>query len=298
MIRTLTFLMGVGLLFVVNPATAEPPTVKKNTNDGAEMILVPGGSFQMGANKDELDDQFRRFGYQKDWIKHCLDEIPRHRKVVKSFYIYKYEVTNAQYKKFLDATKHVSPQNWQGKDFPEGKGNHPVVFVSWEDAKAYCKWAGTRLVAEAEWEYAARGPEPKKGEAVRIFPWGRKSDIRLANSASYHAGKDLVTHTGWNNWYKSFDAKIFPLTKPGGSHTGAVSPFGVHDLAGNVWEWTADTYRTHADRDKAVDPNEKRHPVKGGSWANVGVHLRCSDRHPFDPTTRNLYIGFRCAQNQ
>ena len=124
-------------------------TTEQNPNDGATIILIPAGEFWMGTDEKELDEQFQRFGYQADWKKYGLDEIPRHRQSVKQFFIYKHEVSNAQYKKFVDATGHAPPHYWKGKEYPQGKGMHPVVEVSWEDAQAYCRWAGVRLPSEA-----------------------------------------------------------------------------------------------------------------------------------------------------
>jgi formylglycine-generating enzyme required for sulfatase activity len=298
MFRPVAVLLGIGLLWVVDSAAAQKPRIERNPKDGAEMILIPDGTFQMGTNEDEIDDQFRRFGFQSDWKKHALDEMPRHRKSVKAFFIYRDEVTNAQYQKFIVAIGQDPPAHWRGNEFPKDQANHPVVNINWEDAQAYCRWAGTRLVTEAEWEYAARGAEPKQGDPVRIFPWGVDWNRGLANSASYHAGKELIDAAGWKTWYASYDEQRFPLTKPVGSFAKTTSPFGVHDLAGNAWEWVADVYQPHSDRNQKKDSSETRRVVKGGSWANVAFHLRCADRQPFAPKTRNLYIGFRCAKDR
>ena len=112
----------------------------KNMKDGAEMILIPGGSFLMGTTAAEVDAQFRDTGLPEDWKKHTLDEQPRHKRILQPFYIYKYEVTNEQYKAFLVATSHRTPPHWKGKNYPKEKGKHPVVEVSWDDAQAYVRW--------------------------------------------------------------------------------------------------------------------------------------------------------------
>lgn len=271
---------------------------QENPKDGASMHLLPGGEVVMGSAESEIDEQFRRQGYQKDWKKYALDEIPRHRQPVKSFFIYKYEVSNAQYQKFVAATEHAAPPYWKGKSHPPGKGQHPVVEVSWEDAQAYCRWAGTRLPTEAEWEYAARGPAPAGDKAGPIFPWGNDWDRSLANSASYHAGKDIVNDQLYRTWSQKNDPASLPLTTAVGSFPKGASPFGVHDLAGNAWEWCADRYAPYKGN-TASDPgaDKKAHVVRGGSWANVPFHLRCADRNAFAPGARNLYIGFRCAKD-
>lgn len=289
------WLAGVAL---VCPDQEPSQAIRQNPSDEATMILIPDGEFLLGSNEDEIDEQFRRFGYQSDWKKHGMDEIPRHRQAVKRFLIYKYEVTNTQYKKFVDATGHAPPPYWKGKEYPTGQGTHPVVEVSWEDAEAYCGWAGTRLPSEAEWEYAARGPAPASGGPGRIFPWGDAWDRSRANSASYHAGKELLTAPAWQEWYDGNDQALYPLTSAVGSFDKGQSPFGVHDLAGNAWEWCADQYGPYAGHPGDRDAPEKNSRVaKGGSWANVSFHLRSADRNEFAAETRNLYIGFRCAQD-
>src|SRR5262245_21285223 len=99
------------------PGAKAPPTAK-NAKDGAEMVLISGGRFLMGSTKEEVDAQFRDTGLAEDWKKYALDEEPRHERMLDHFYLYKYEVTNAQYKSFMDATGHRAPPHWEGKDIP------------------------------------------------------------------------------------------------------------------------------------------------------------------------------------
>lgn len=270
------------------------PVGKINARDGAEMILLPAGQVLLGSTQDEIDLFVKELGYPKDWGDHLLDELPRQHRAVKAFYAYKYEVTNAQYEKFLAATGHESPAYWNGKTAPQGKGNHPVVQVSWEDAEAYCKWAGTRLLTETEWAYAARGAAPAEGKNAPVFPWGNNWDISLANCASHHAGVELLAADTWNVWYKGDQKANYPLTTPVGSFKKSISPFGIHDMAGNAWEWCADQYHLYSE--KAPKDDDGARVVRGGSWANVTMHLRSADRNSRPKTTRNLYIGFRCAK--
>lgn len=161
------------------------------------MFLIPSRSFLMGTTAREVDEDFREADLPGNWKEHALDERPRHRQAVESFYLYKYEVTNAQYKAFTDATGHRTPPYWKGKDFPKGQGNHPVVQVNWDDAEAYCQWAGTRLATEVQWEYAARGSEPAPGKPSRVFPRGNSWDRLQCNNSSYHAGKPLRNAADW-----------------------------------------------------------------------------------------------------
>ena len=276
---------------------AMPPRTEKNTTDGAEMILVPGGGFLMGTTAREVDAQFNDTGLPDDWKKHTLDEQPRHKQTLKPFYIYKYEVMNAQYKAFVDATGHRAPKHWNGKEFPAGKARHAVVEVNWDDAQAYCRWAGTRLPMEAEWEYAARGPASEDGKPGRVFPWGNKWDHRLSNNASLHAGKDLVNASDWNAWYEGDQKSKFPLTTPVGSFPKSVSPFGVHDMAGNAWEWCEDLEAPYGNLTHKKETNKTMRVRRGGSWANVTLHIRSADRQSAAQTDLHVYTGFRCAKN-
>ena len=268
-----------------------------NKKDGAKMILVPAGSFLMGSTKAEVDAQLRAAGLPEDWKIHTLDEEPRHKKTLKPFYIYKYEVTNEQYKSFLDATGHRSPPYWKGKSYPKDKGRHPVVEVSWDDAQAYCRWAGTRLPSETQWAYAARGAAPADGKPSRAYPWGDNWDRLLCNNSSLHAGRELQSGEDWNKWYKGDQKSLFPLTSSVGSFQKSVSPFGVHDMAGNAWEWCENIPAPFPDQNSDDVKDKKLRARRGGSWANVALHIRSADRQPAAHDNLNLYTGFRCVKN-
>ncbi|MDA0835046.1 MAG: formylglycine-generating enzyme family protein [Planctomycetota bacterium] len=285
-------------------ANAEDDTefpTQTNATDGAVLVVVPDGEFQMGSSTAEVDEDFKVVGYPDDWKKHAQDELPAHQQRVKSFLMYRYEVTNSQYRAFCEATGHQTPEYWLDGGFPAGKGDHPVVQVSWHDAQEYCDWAGTRLPTEAEWEFAARG-ESENNQPSRKYPWGNEWDLSLANSASFHAKENINDAEKWKRWYE-IDQTQYPLTSKVGQFDKCVSPFGLYDMAGNAWEWCADEYALFEDRpsnqeDKANDSNKDAPRVtKGGSWANVPFHLRSADRNSVAPDTRNLYIGFRCAKD-
>ena len=267
-----------------------------NAQDRAEMILIPEGRFWMGSTSDEVDAQFRDTGLPEDWKKYTQDEEPRHEKTLEPFYIYKYEVTNAQYKAFMDATGHRSPPHWNGNDYPADKGQHPVVEVSWDDAQAYCRWAGTQLPTEAQWEFAARGPEPANGQSSRCFPWGDTWDRRLCNNASLHADKEIQSAEDWKTWYEGDQKSPFPLTSPVGAFPKSVSPFGVHDLAGNAWEWCADIPSKYPDQRPEDAEDKTMRARRGGSWANVAMHIRSADRQPAAHDNLHIYTGFRCVK--
>lgn len=236
--------------------------------DGAEMIYIPPGDFRMGTDG----------GY--------ADEKPEHPVFVEGFYISKYEVTVSQYKKFL-----LDPQGkWHEPDPPSGDympadyftnpkyDNYPVVNVSWEDAEAYCKWAGNRLPKEAEWEKAARGADH------RIYPWGEMWDGKRANSDDEES---------------NFKDDGYRFTAPVGSFPEGVSPFSVHDLAGNVWEWVDDWYQAYdGNPTQDVDYGKTYRVIRGGSWLRYPLGLTVTSRDTSKPGLKFDSIGFRCACNR
>lgn len=227
-----------------------------------KMVLIPAGNFIMGT-----DIRFP-------------DEGPQHTVYLKAFYIDKYEVTNLQYKKFIDATHRRSPLNFVNRTYPEGKADHPVTFVSWYDAQAYCKWAGKRLPTEAEREKAARGTDG------RMFPWGNEFDVNAAN-----------TPIRWNVLHMEGD------TTPVEAFKSGVSPYGVYDMSGNVWEWTSSWYKPYPGNTHITENyGEKYKVLKGGSWFDCsfyrcGVSAPVFNRSFFLRTTKNKSFGFRCAKD-
>ena len=243
----------------------------------AEMVRIPAGEFQMGSNE-------------------ITEATPRHTVYTDEFYIDPYEVTNAQFKAFIDANPEWRKDNipreyhngnylkhWDGNDYPNGRANHPVVYVSWYAAMAYAKWVGKRLPTEAEWERAARG-----GIAHKRYVWGNARDPGRANYGYY--GKH---------------------TRPVGSYLP--NGYGLHDMGGNVWELGLDQYDKNFYRH-----SPKKNPVagvsdiealmedftsvqtrrisRGGSWSTPGpatVASRGNDK----PTNTNGWLGFRCAKS-
>ncbi|MYE87403.1 SUMF1/EgtB/PvdO family nonheme iron enzyme [Candidatus Poribacteria bacterium] len=238
------------------------------------MALIPAGEFRMGSNDGEFDEK------------------PVHTVYVNAFYMDVYEVTNAQYKKFVDAnpqwTKdHISSRyhdgnylkHWTGNSY--GSGNHPVVYVSWYGAMAYAKWVGKRLPTEAEWEKAARG-----GLSGKRYPWGNLLD---SSKAKYRGG--------------------------GTTGVGTYPPneYGLYDMAGNVWEWCLDAYGGNfyksspyrnpiAGAEGITQATSKFTIVKtprvlrGGAWGSSRSTLRVSDRRRFSPVLTDNGSGFRCVK--
>lgn len=241
------------------PAAAQAgiPSTKHNIPEG--MVLIPAGEFTMGTN-----DWWPKSG-------------PEHKRHLPDYYMDKYEVTNARYKKFVKAAGHQLPDHWvkQNNEIPKGEEEFPVVFVSWRDAHDYCQWAGKRLPTEFEWEKAARGTD------ARVFPWGNEFDKNKGNTPQYGLGKTMKV----------------------GSFDNGKSPYGLYDMAGNVFEWTASWYKSYPGNTHK-DPNEGEiyRVVKGGSWYDC-TYYRCGISAPtynrifFHPMTKNFSFGFRCAKD-
>jgi len=240
------------------------------SNDVESMVYIPEGEFLMGSNDDELMEIKKVYGKRGGIEGYLFEkEKPKRRVFVKSFYIDKYEVTNAQYKKFIIATGHPAPSGWDNFKYPPGKANNPVLYVSWYDAKAYAKWAGKRLPTEEEWEKAARGTDG------RIFPWGNKYDPALTSTAE--------------SIMENIEEGICNVTTgiSVGTAKGDVSPYGVHDMGGNVREWTDSWF--------IAEKGEK--VVKGGSWVDLSPKARSASRDGVNPKGVSHIIGFRCVRD-
>lgn len=227
-----------------------------------KMVRVPAGSFLMGSNS------------------RLADEGPQHSLALPTFFIDQYEVTNLQYKAFIQATKRRSPNHFTNRTFPEGKADHPVTFVSWYDAHDYCVWANKRLPTSAEWEKASRGADG------RTFPWGDKFEHSHAN-----------TPARWASLDKKGD------TTPVGSFVGGTSPYGAYDMSGNVWEWTDSWYTAYPGNTRPSENyGEQYKTLKGGSWWDCtfyecGISAPVFNRAFFDQRVKNATFGFRCAKN-
>ena len=204
------------------------------------------------------------------------DEQPVHRVVLDSFYLDTFEVTNGQFAKFVAAIQSEPPWGFADQETPVVHADRPVRWVNWLEATGYCLWAGKRLPTEAEWEKAARGTDG------RIYPWGNEPPTPVHAVFGLKEGADTVS--------------------PIGNRDKGMSPYGVHDLAGNLYEWVADWY------DEAVytplptvnprGPTEGTTKVqRGGSYINSPYRLRSSFRTKGDPTEHDPNVGFRCAHD-
>ena len=243
--------------------------MKQATPEG--MVFVPSGKFIMGSDLTDKEKKASEFGSIKPWY---LDEHPKQKVAVSDFYMDRYEVTQAEYQQFVQATSHPPPPGWENGVIPEGREHHPVTTVTWHDANNYCRWLGKRLPTEAEWEKSARGGDG------RDFPWGNVFDPKKVNSG-YAEVKDSA---------------------PVGSFEDGKSPYGIYDLSGNVWEWTEDWYHAYPNA-TYQDPRygEKQKVLRGGGWGGIGhyaleMYYRSAYRFFADPGMAFNDVGFRCAK--
>ena len=244
----------------------EKQAQNKKTWGGLDWIEAPAGEFWMGNEDGENNEK------------------PRHRLYLDQYWLSKTPVTNQQYLAFVQATGQVTPKHWKSGFFgmgeekiPEGKENHPVVYVSWNDAHAYTCWLSEltgediRLPSEAEWEKGARGTDG------RIYPWGNTFENALCNTAASGGGD----------------------TTPVNFYPKGASPYGAFDMAGNVWEWTSSSLLPYP-----YKPDEGREGLdtatrvlRGGSWGYAGSYLvRAVYRNSRYPYDRSNDGGFRLCR--
>jgi formylglycine-generating enzyme required for sulfatase activity len=258
------------------PPPSTPPVIADDQPVKPEMVLIPAGEFIMGS--DPTLDQ--------DAVE---DEEPQHTLYLPDYYLAKTPVTNAQYAVFVKATGHRIPYHWQGGKPPRGKEDHPVVNVSWHDAVAFCNWLAEatgqpyRLPSEAEWEKGARGSDG------RIYPWGSQWDAARCNSKESGQGDTIAPlhiYTG--------------STTPVDAHIEGASPYGLLDMAGNVWEWTSSVYEAYP-YDPADGPEDLeamdgvRRVLRGGASVNLAWRVRCAFRGQDLPDFFFYDRGFRLA---
>ena len=248
----------------------------RTSTDEENLILIPAGTFTMGSER------------------RAADEKPMHKVYLDAYYIGKYEVTNAEYYAFWvsDASRRHTPENFahlpdigewpaRAKQFP----NHPIVGVSWHDAKAYAEWRGMRLPTEAEWEKAARG------YTDRTWPWGNAMEP-YANTSAAEDG---------------YDNQLAPV----GSFPRGKSYYGAMDMAGNVWEWTADWYSDvyywrSLQANNNASRSAKRNPpgpdvgswrvIRGGSYIDALPRCSTTFRFYLYPRLKTSFVGFRLAK--
>ena len=245
------------------------------------MVLIPEGSFKMGSDADDANP----------------DEQPVHTVYVDAFYMDKSEVTVRAYRRLVEETGHRAP-DWEQVSIYSPTDDHPIVFVSWHDAMAYAKWAGKRLPTEAEWEKAARG-----GLEGKTYTWGDSTAwFRLA-SCNF-ADTNLSDH-----WWAREDVNDgHRYTAPVRSYPG--NKYGLHDMAGNVWEWCLDAYDpgfyaispdtnpvSGAESLNAFESVDTPRVLRGGSWRVNPRQIRNAVRLRLDPNSLASSLGFRCVMD-
>lgn len=248
------------------------------------MVLIPSGEFTMGTDETDAENNALGLGLDKPWFS---DEGPERRVYVNGFYIDQNEVTNREYYIFSQATDHPPPRHWKGPKYPDGTGDLPVTYVSFYDSAAFATWKGRRLPTEQEWEKAARGTRGF------LYPWGNQFHWSAANvspSSTRKTGHGL---------------------KPVGSFPDGDSPYGVHDMIGNVWEWVWDYYLPYPENPaQNKDYGKKYIVVRGLSYLSVGhfpkkiyrkvaaLKARSTYREKLTPLSRKQDVGFRCALDE
>jgi formylglycine-generating enzyme required for sulfatase activity len=273
------------ILVVIPEQTLAPGEARVRDTDGMIQVYVPGGTFWMGSEEGDSNEQ------------------PVHSVTLDSFWIDQTEVTNAQFAAFLNDRgnqeengvtwlnlRHSDSQIEQsGEVFQplSGYANYPAVEVSWYGAAAYCQWAGGRLPTEAEWEYAACGPEE------HIYPWGNTFDGARLNYCDVNCPLDHWRDTSYDDGY----ARSAPV----GSYQDGASWVGALDMAGNVYEWVGDRYGPYA-RGRQVNPAGPSSGgtcvLRGGSWLDhFPEYTRCTYRFGAGPHYSNPGIGFRCVSS-
>jgi formylglycine-generating enzyme required for sulfatase activity len=291
------------------PAGSPLPT--RTAPDGMRQVYIPAGEFHMGSTEADLD---RVTADCPDCLRSWFEnELPQHAVYLDAYWIDQTEVTNGMFERFVAATGFVTTaeelgggislnmlsRDWKmvaGAEWrhPRGPGtdilgldDHPVVQMSYYDAAAYCAWAGRRLPTEAEWEKAARGPDG------RWYPWGNAAPAGgLLNFADRNAHVEAAG-LGADDGYA--------WTAPAGSFPGGASPYGVLDMAGNVWERVADIYGedyyAHSPQHNPTGPSSGEYVIlRGGSWSRPAWYLRAAVRYPYLKINRSSGQGFRCAQ--
>jgi len=257
------------------------------------MVEVPAGPFLMGSTDQQIADAVSQ-GAKAFWI---ANEKPQHTLTLPTYWIGKTEVTNAQFRPFVegdgytnrtywDATgwqwrtekNRTQPTHWNNADF--NGSNQPVMDVSWYEAMAYTRWLSAQtgltfsLPTEAEWEKAARGTDG------RIYPWGNTWQATRANSAESGLQK----------------------TVPVGQYPSGASPYGALDMAGNAWEWTRSVYSPYPynptdGREDLSNPAGKQFTFRGGAWSNRPLNLRAALRNYSTPDNHSRNVGFRLARH-
>ena len=280
-----------------NPVTSNSQwTPIERDFDGVTMVMVPAGSFAMGSTPEEIDFAFELCQQAADNGAECErswfeDEAPNGdntQTFAEPFWIDKYEVTRAQYQQCVDAGVCEATPDSQYSAEP----NQPINRVTWFEAQAYCEWRDGRLPTEAEWEYAARGPDGL------IFPWGND----FAGTEANHCDSNCGT-ADWGsgfNYVNEENDDGFAITAPVGSYDND-SWVGAYDMSGNVWEWVSSLYMSYDyssdDGREGFDNRTDDRVLRGGGFVDSSLGVRAAFRNGSTPVSINNDIGVRCARS-
>ena len=256
------------------PADATLKATWTSPVDGMALVYIPQGQYLIGA----LDSD------PQAWV----DEKPQHKVDLSGYWMDKTEVTNAMYAKCVQAgacpakkmdISYTRDSYYGNVEFD----NYPVIYVTWDDAQTYCAWAGRKLPTEAQWEVAARGSDGRK------YPWGNSSP-----------SCDLLNYTVTLSTNFGLSDSCTGDTTAVGKYPQGASPYGILDMAGNVWEWVADwkgpNYLVEPHQDPLGPPNGESRVIRGGFYFNDAKYVRATMRLGHDPDDATDYIGFRCAR--
>jgi len=252
----------------------------------AKEVLIPEGHLRMGIPSEMLDDlaelgkgvphMDEELAYR--WF---ADETPEHAVSVGPFLMAKYEVTNDKYSEFVDRTGYESEGNWKNWS-REGREDHPVVGVTWNDAKSYCEWQGMSLPTEAQWEYAAKG-----GTDNKLFSWGDEPDPDMANyrEQGENIFEGLIRLMG----LREID------TRPVGSYPS--NGYGLYDMLGNASEWCRNQQYPYPGAPAEPSLYDEGRVVRGGCWDDPNpVFVRITRRTAFPADSHSYSRGFRCVR--
>jgi formylglycine-generating enzyme required for sulfatase activity len=272
------------IILIRQLAAAEDPSLA-DLLDGS-MVQIPAGEFLMGSEAGKDDERPQRLVY--------LD----------TYQIDRYEVTNIQYQRYLQAKGRKPPRHWSGNDYPPGQADMPVVGVRWLDADAYCAWVGKRLPTEAEWEKACRGADG------HIYPWGDRWYPDRANEGiPFEEARPGLWDEAWSFLQADQTGAEAPGLRPVGTYPEGASPYGAMDMVGNASEWVWDWYNWSGYWDlPASNPRVLGPPwnrcLRGSSWyipyGNISERRersRCSARSSSHAADGDARAGFRCARS-